>query len=70
MTAYKKIAVLENQIQAQRLEEILLQEEVPHVIGSYHDSAYDGLFQAGRGWGYVEADAEHEVYILEILKSL
>lgn len=70
MKKFKKIAVLENQIQAQLLEDVLKQREIPHMMRSYHDSAYNGLFQQAKGWGHVEAPAVYEDEILEIISEL
>ena len=49
---------------------MLKEEGIPHVMKSYHDSAYDGLFQGQKGWGHVEASEEHESKILELLNDL
>jgi len=67
---YKKIAVLENAIEAQLLASILEERNIPHRLQSYHDTAYDGLFQAQKGWGvlYVPGSIENEV--LDILHDL
>ena len=48
-----KIAVLENAIEAQLLSSVLTQYEIPHRLRSYHDTAYDGLFQLQKGWGEI-----------------
>ncbi len=66
----KKIAVLDNIVQAQMLESILKEREIPHVMKTYHDSAYDGLFQGQKGWGHVEAPEEYESDILAMLDDL
>ena len=70
MEKYIKIAVLENEIQAQLLDDVLTQQNIPHMMRSYHDSAYDGLFQHSKGWGHVEAPENHEDEILEIIDNL
>jgi len=57
---YKKIIILENEMEAQRLSSILEEESIPHMVRSYHDSVYDGIFQAQRGWGHLEAPEEYE----------
>jgi hypothetical protein len=57
---YKKILILENEMEAQRLSSILEEESIPHVVRSYHDSVYDGIFQSQRGWGHLEAPEEYE----------
>lgn len=66
----KRIAVLNSQIEAQTLESLLKGKEIPHILRSYHDSAYDGLFQGLKGWGHVEAPEEHQDEILALLDSL
>ena len=70
MDKMKKIAVLDNMVQAQLLESMLKEHDIPHVMKTYHDSAYDGLFQGPKGWGHVEAPEEHESEILALLDEL
>jgi hypothetical protein len=65
-----KIIVLENEVQARILESVLKEQGIPHVIRSYHDSAYDGLFQVSKGWGCVEAPKKFKSRILDILNDL
>ena len=65
-----KIAVLENEVQAQILGSMLDEKGIPHLIRSYHDSAYDGLFQMSKGWGCVEAPEKFKSRILDILSHL
>ncbi len=65
MRSYKKILVLENEIEAKLLEKILLEKKIPHVIKSYYDSALDGLIQLSMGWGHLEARKEYENEIIE-----
>jgi len=67
--AYIKIAEIENLIEAQVLESVLNEREIPHRIRSFHDTAYDGLFQFQKGWGEVYAPAEWKEEILDILAS-
>ncbi|HUS87455.1 MAG TPA: DUF2007 domain-containing protein [Bacteroidales bacterium] len=64
----KKILTLENEIEALRIKDILDSEGIPHIIRTYHDSAYDGLFQGQHGWGALEADEIYEERILSLLK--
>ena len=70
MTPFKKIAILESDVQAQLLDDVLNERGVPHVMKSYHDSAYDGIFQTSRGWGHVEAPAEYAEQILKLIEDL
>jgi len=70
MDAFKKIAVLGDIVQAKMLELMLKEQDIPHVMKTYHDSAYDGLFQGHKGWGHVEAPEEYESEILALLDAL
>ncbi len=70
MSKFVRIAVLENSFQAQLLADVLKERNIPHVIRSYHDTAYDGLFQMGQGYGCVEADASFGEQIRTILQEL
>jgi hypothetical protein len=45
---------LENQVEAALLDVMLQEDGVPHFVRSFHDRAYDGLWQFQEGWGYVE----------------
>ena len=65
-----KIAVLESMIEAQLVESILDTLNIPHRIQSFHDTAYDGLFQFQKGWGAVWAPLRHQKEILELLENL
>jgi len=67
---FKKILVLENQSEAHLMEAALQERNIPHIIRSYHDSAYDGLFQQQKGWGYLAARAEDEEEIRKIYQDL
>ena len=51
--------MFKNEIEAMLLDEILTEKQIPHMIRSYHDSAYDGLWQSQSGWGHLEAPEEY-----------
>ncbi len=70
MSDTEKILTLDNQIQAKLLEEILTEKKIPFIIRSYHDSAYDGLWQMQSGWGHLEAPAKYKDEILKIFESI
>jgi len=61
-----KILVFENEIEANLLDGLLKERDIPHVIRSYHDSAYDGLWQYHAGWGQLDAPEEYRDEILNI----
>ncbi|MCL5772941.1 MAG: hypothetical protein M1536_00980 [Firmicutes bacterium] len=70
-----KIATLENEIEAQLMDSILTEQNIPHLVRSYQDSAYPGVYQSGiyqleNAWGCVYASLEHGDEIKEILADL
>jgi fructose/tagatose bisphosphate aldolase len=67
---YTKIIVLENGIEAQLIVSILDQRDIPHRVRSYHDTAYDGLFQIQKGWGKLYAPQFYKKEILQIIEAV
>ena len=55
MDPLEKVAVLHDEIEAQLVDALLSEQGIPHLMRSYHDSAYNGLFQGAGHWGHVEA---------------
>jgi hypothetical protein len=70
MEPVERIALLHSDVQARVLDAILTDRGVPHVMRSYHCSAYDGLFQQTSGWGHVEAPARFRDEILAVLEGM
>jgi hypothetical protein len=70
MKPYIKIATLENIMEAQQLESILAEKDIPYRLRSFHDTAYDGLFQFQKGWGELFAPAAFRDEIIEIVEDL
>ena len=70
MDDYVKVSVLDNEIEAQLLDSILEERDIPHLMVSYHDTAYDGLFQTQKGWGHVSSPSSFKQEILEILHEM
>ena len=64
------VAILDNIIEAQLIDSILNEQSIPHRIRSFHDTAYDGLFQVQMGWGELRAPASHQQEIIEILNDV
>jgi hypothetical protein len=65
-----KILLFQNEIEALLLDEILTDKKIPHLIRSYHDSAYDGLWQAQSGWGHLESPEEFREEILKTFNEM
>lgn len=67
---YIKITTIENAIEAQLVSSILNEREIPHQVYSFHDTAFDGLFQTQKGWGKIMAPPSFKNSILEILQEV
>ena len=67
---YIKIVVIENGIEAQLIDSILKERDIPHRLRSYHDTAYDGLFQFQKGWGKLYAPKSYRQQILAVVKDI
>jgi hypothetical protein len=65
-----KILVLNNEFEAKLLDEILTEMKIPHLIRSYHDSAYDGLWQMQSSWGHIEAPEQYREEILQTYNTM
>jgi hypothetical protein len=67
---YIKVDILESQIEAQLLDSILNERGIPHHIRSFHDTAYNGIYQVQKGWGQITAPAARSEEIAEILSDI
>jgi hypothetical protein len=67
---FEKILVLEGEVEAQLLEGVLNDHGIEHIVRPYHDSVYDGLFEASRGWGHIEAHPDRKKEILELYRAI
>ncbi len=65
-----KILTLKNEMESMLLDEILTDKGIPHLLRSYHDSAYDGLWQTESAWGHLEAPEEYSEEILQIYNEM
>ncbi len=64
------ISQVPDEISAGHLKSILSQRNIPHIIISFHDSAFDGLFQLFKGWGCVKAPIQYKNEILSVLNDI
>ena len=53
MDRWVKAGVVENRFEADRVSQALNQVEIPFMIKSFLDTAYDGLYVLQKGWGAV-----------------
>ena len=65
-----KILTFRNEFEAMILDEILNEKGIPHLLRSYHDSAYNGLWQTKSSWGHIEAPEEYREQILQIYNEV
>jgi hypothetical protein len=70
MDEYVKVQSLSNAVEASLVDAVLNERGIPHLIISFHDSAYDGLFQAQKGWGIVKAPREFEDEIKAVYEDI
>jgi hypothetical protein len=70
MEDIERILDLENEIIATLIESILVERDIPHIMRTYHDSAYDGLWAYQQGWGFIEAPPEFREEIMNIYKEV
>jgi hypothetical protein len=67
---FVNIAILDNIVETQLVDSILNEREIPHRIRSFHDTAYDGLFQFQMGWAALWGPVSSKSEILEILHDV
>jgi len=70
MKDFIKVVTLENNHEADLLDAILNEKEIPHHIESYYDTAFDGLYQTQKGWGRLSAPESYHKEIMEIVSEL
>ena len=61
---------LQNEAEAQLVASLLEEDGIPHFVRSYHDSAYDGLYQSQMGWGHVEVTPDREEAVTRIVEGI
>lgn len=70
MSITEKILELDNEFEASLIDGLLNEKGIPHLIKSFHDSAYDGLFQSHSGWGRLDAPEEYREEIIKIYNEM
>ena len=67
---FERILEINNEVEARLLEKVLEEREIPFQIKSNHDTAYDGLFQAQLGWGYLLSPPEYKEEIIGVFNDI
>jgi len=70
MSDFKKIILLNNEFEAEVMEGILKEKNIPFELICYHDSAFDGIFQFQKGWGHLESSDKFAEEIKIIYKDI
>ena len=65
-----RILIFNNEVEARLLSELLTERKIPHMLRSYHDSAYDGLWQTPSCWGQLDAMEEDREEIMKIFNEM
>lgn len=65
-----KILILNNEIEAALIDGLLNERNIPHMVRSFHDSVYDGLWQMQAGWGQLLAPEEYREEIIKIYEGM
>jgi hypothetical protein len=53
MDRWVKAGIVDTRFEGDRVSEALKESEIPFLIQSFQDTAYDGLFIFQKGWGAV-----------------
>ncbi|MEW5737082.1 MAG: hypothetical protein AB1921_19710 [Thermodesulfobacteriota bacterium] len=67
---YVPIAVLDSEVEARLISAILLEEGIPHLLLSYRDTAYDGIFMLQKGWGVLRGPESEKQKVEDILADI
>jgi hypothetical protein len=67
---FVKVMVLDSAVESQLVMSILDEQHIPYRFRSFHDTAYDGIFQVQKGWGEISAPASRKGQILEIVEDI
>jgi hypothetical protein len=67
---FLKVETVENQFEADVIKNVLENEQIPVMVRSFHDTAYDGLYIPQKGWGIVLVPEEHRERAREIIAVL
>ncbi len=65
-----RVLILKNAVEANLLEEVLNEKKIPFLVRSFHDLAYDGLWQTETAWGQLDAPEQYKEEILKIYNDI
>ncbi len=65
-----KVSTLENRFEAELIRDALEKEQIPTMIRSFHDTAYNGIYILQKGWGNVLVPEEFREKAEKIINAL
>lgn len=68
--AFVAVKVAESAFEADRFKAALEQEGFTVMVRTFQDTAYDGIYVAQKGWGYVEVPQTEQERAERIVKEL
>jgi hypothetical protein len=70
MEEFEKILDLNNEFEAENMEEVLKERNIPYGIVPVSDSAFGSIEVLENGWGYLEAPSRFKNEILDIYTDI
>ena len=70
MEEFEKILTLDNEFEADLMEEVLMDKQIPYGIIVRDDSALGGITGMEDGWGYLEAPERCREEIIAIFEEI
>jgi len=70
MENFEKILVIDNEFEAELIEEVLMDKQIPYGIIVRDDSALGSITELESGWGYLEAPERCRAEIEAICKEI
>ena len=64
------VRVAESALEADRIRAILEQEGFTVLVRTFQDTAYDGIYVAQKGWGYIEVPEDEQERAKRIVEEL
>jgi hypothetical protein len=58
MNRWVKVGIIENRFEGDRVSQALNEANIPFLIKSFLDTAYNGLYLPQKGWGVVRVPEE------------
>ena len=65
-----KVETIDNQFEADVIKNALEEEQIPVMVRSFHDTAYNGIYIPQKGWGLVLVPQAHQEKARKIIAAL